>query len=124
MEELTLSGIALAPAPAAEALADACAALRVSSLRLQGCGCGSAASRSLARLLAHGALRRLVVYNWGVPMFEASGGGGGGGDAFAAALRASPSLVRLSLNDVGRHEGVDAAAAALAGGDSEDDEGE
>ena len=44
--------------------------------------------------------------------------------ALLDSLRASPSLVRLSLNDVGRHEGVDAAAAALAGGDSEDDEGE
>ena len=86
LETLWLQRAPLLAAAAVGAVVDAAVALRLSALQLLHCSCRRDALPHLARLIAAGHLRELVIADADASLFE---GDAGGVAAFCAAARAS-----------------------------------
>ena len=109
LECLGLNNAALDTAAAMGAVVDAFIALRLHTLVLDGCRVVPAVLSQLTRLIAAGALRKLIINNYGVEMFEEAHEST---RLFVAAVRAS-AMTRLALDNVGAAPESVLEAAAL-----------
>ena len=108
-KHICIRDASLGNAAAMRAFVNAVIAVRVLNIGLFFCGCTRACVPELTRLVSAGAVRGIILDNDDVELFEA----GADTDQFCAAVRASASLLCLTLEHCGPNPDAAAVAAFI-----------